>query len=102
MPSMPPVFHLNPHKPKPAASQYEQLPNDPRKTKRWQRLRMKYLRSVHGLCEDPFGFHKQDGRTVQATSIHHKKPVRKFPELVFVWSNLEALCESCHAKREPK
>lgn len=32
----------------------------------------------------------------KATTVHHKKYVRKYPRLALTKSNLEAICEQCH------
>lgn len=45
---------------------------------------------------------KRYGRRVEATIVHHKKPVESFPELAFVDDNLVSLCAKCHNKKHPE
>jgi 5-methylcytosine-specific restriction endonuclease McrA len=34
---------------------------------------------------------------VRSEHAHHRKPRKSHPDLVFVTSNIAALCESCHS-----
>lgn len=45
---------------------------------------------------------KRYGRMVQATMVHHIKPLDEYPELGLVNSNLISLCDSCHNKQHPE
>ena len=55
----------------------------------WAKTRRKYL-GYHPKCERCGAI---------ATDVDHIKPVAKFPHLILDWSNLRALCHSCHSKR---
>ena len=61
--------------------------------RRWRKLREKFL-SVHPICTDC----NLIGRTTAAVDVHHKARRRDSPELAYEWSNLDALCHSCHSK----
>lgn len=67
-------------------------------TKEWGKLRELKRKNEHYECERcrKKGIHKQ------ATTVHHKKPLRKFPELALVYSNLENLCSECHYEEHHK
>lgn len=57
----------------------------------WKRIRDKYA-SEHPLCEQCL----KEGRYVKTEEIHHKLPLSQGG--THEWSNLIALCRSCHAK----
>ncbi|HHK4255451.1 HNH endonuclease [Pseudomonas aeruginosa] len=57
------------------------------KTERWKRLSARYRR-LHPICEEC------DEAPSQITD--HIKARKTHPELSLVWSNLRALCRSCH------
>ena len=63
---------------------------------RWRRLRLAYL-SENPLCEMCGG-----GNETGKTDMHvdHRISRRERPDLAFEWSNLRALCGSCHSKHE--
>lgn len=42
------------------------------------------------------------GKRIDATHVHHIKPVEFFPELAFVNENLISLCAKCHNKKHPE
>ena len=66
--------------------------------RRWRRLREQFLRR-YPLCGDPWGYHRRDGELVEATDVDHIKRRSDHPELEYEWTNLQALCHSCHAKK---
>lgn len=39
---------------------------------------------------------------MQAYTVHHRKYLRKFPELAMSYDNLELLCEQCHYEEHHK
>lgn len=59
----------------------------------WRRLRRIKL-NANPLCE----LHLAIGEVVQASQVHHLKPVKDYPELKLVYENLQSLCETCHNK----
>ena len=66
------------------------------KSKAWQHTRRSYLDSVGGLCERCL----KRGIYKPAVIVHHKDYLTPEnignPEIAFSFSNLEALCRSCH------
>lgn len=68
------------------------------KSKRWQIKRQQILRRDRYLCVECSKY----GRRVDATTIHHIKPLEHFPELAFVSGNLVSLCEKCHNRMHPE
>lgn len=73
------------------------MEHDPRRTARWQRVRLRMLRE-QPLCSDPWATHSAEGVVVAAQEVHHIEPVRDRPDLCFVRSNLMPLCAACHAR----
>lgn len=61
-------------------------------TRRWQRLRLFYLRA-NPLCIDC----KKQDKIVPASEVHHIVPIARGG--TDDESNLEALCKSCHSKK---
>lgn len=59
----------------------------------WAKVRLAYL-EAQPLCERC----KDKGLTVVAVHVHHKRKLRDSPELKGEWSNLQALCPSCHSR----
>lgn len=57
------------------------------KTTAWQKLRVLAL-SLAPIC--------QRCTVKAATTVHHIKPAREYPELQFDLDNLETMCVSCH------
>lgn len=57
-------------------------------TPRWKALRQQALRRDHYQCKECGA----GGRL----EVHHVKPVRTHPELVYDLDNLLCLCKSCH------
>ena len=60
---------------------------------KWRKLRHAYL-AQHPLCETCL----QRNYSTPATEVHHKAKRKDYPELAYAWSNLEALCKSCHSR----
>ena len=81
-----------------AYNQQDHRRKDPRKTRRWKKLRELVLKE-QPLCADPYSRHANDGRAVAATQVDHIKPLAERPDLVYVRSNLQGLCTSCHAQK---
>ena len=65
-------------------------------TARWKQLRQRVLRS-QPWCQDPYGWHAEDGRLVRSVDVDHQMPLRVDPGLAYVRSNLQGLCRKCHA-----
>lgn len=42
------------------------------------------------------------GRHREAVTVHHIKHVDEYPELAYIDSNLESLCNACHNKMHPE
>lgn len=65
------------------------MPYGARRSSAWPRIRKEYL-SNHSSCECCGG--------TEQLEVHHKKPVRLFPELELDYNNLVTLCEKrrCH------
>lgn len=61
----------------------------------WKRIRDKYA-SKHPFCEKCY----ERGVLVSVEEIHHKKPLSKGG--THDWSNLIALCKSCHSQIHAK
>lgn len=68
-----------------------------RATNRWKKLSA-FKRKRSPLCEDPFGYHKEDGRPTPVKDVHHIVPIEEEPSLAYSWSNLMSVCRDCHAK----
>ena len=60
---------------------------------RWVKLR-KFFLSLHPRCEQC----EVAGRLSLATVVHHLKERKMFASLAYDWTNLQALCISCHSK----
>lgn len=65
---------------------------------RWRKKRAVILRRDGYKCRNCSRY----GRNVQATEVHHKKPVDLYPELAFDDTNLISLCHRCHNKMHPE
>lgn len=63
--------------------------------RQWRKVRAIKL-SLNPLCERCF---KKD-LIVEATMVHHIKPISKYPELRLVLDNLESMCNPCHEEEE--
>lgn len=74
----------------------------------WKRLRQMALDRDHGFCVWCLraGRYARDrhGRRVNvlATTVHHVKPRRDYPELEYELSNLVSLCDGCHDEAHPE
>lgn len=64
----------------------------------WIPLRLQVLKEQNYECQRC----KAKGLYVPATTVHHIKPVRRFPELALTKGNLEALCAECHYEEHHK
>ncbi len=64
----------------------------------WRRTQARILKENHYECSRC----KVRGMVVQARTVHHKKYLRKFPELALEDENLEAICASCHYEEHHK
>lgn len=79
---------------------------DLRKTTKWKKLReIAYKRdrlanSVCAICGQPIDYRIKDG--VDAWEPDHIKPVKKYPELAFVLSNLQPTHRSCNRSKGEK
>ena len=73
-------------------------------TKKHKEWAGKVLRRAGYVCEEckRYGRLDENGLPVKATVAHHKKNKDDYPELRYVLSNGEALCEKCHNKRHPE
>ena len=65
----------------------------------WRRL-AKWFLQRNPLCNDPFGRHVSDGRTVAAEVVDHIVPRRRGG--TDDESNLQALCSRCHSTKTAK
>lgn len=76
---------------------------DPRHTSQWQKLRpILYKRdrlanSPCGICGQPIDYRLTDGP--DCWEPDHIKPVRRYPELAFVMSNLQPTHRSCNRSK---
>lgn len=73
-------------------------------TARHKAWHAKVIRRAGGLCEEcrRYGRLDKDGLPVKATTAHHIKHRREFPELAFDVRNGRALCGACHNKEHPE
>ena len=69
--------------------------SDPRKTARWQKVRLVVLRR-QSLCYDPLEHHDKYDEAEPATDVHHIKLVRQYHHLAYSLDNLVGLCRRCH------
>lgn len=80
------------------------------KTPEFRQLRQSVLDAAHGECEDCRA--KVPAEITAATTVHHDRPVKEFPELALSWywidgngrkhKQLWALCEDCHNRRHDR
>src|SRR5262245_49430449 len=63
-------------------------------SQKWHDLRLMYF-SKHPLCVDC----KSRGKVTAASHVVHVTSVADAPELAWIWSNLQALCHSCHSEK---
>lgn len=64
------------------------------RTAAWRAARDESMRKHFGLCQDCL----EKGEIKDAEMVHHVKPLREYPELALVQSNLRPLCNQCHGK----
>lgn len=64
------------------------------KSKVWRKARDESIARHFGLCQDCL----DKGIIKAAEMVHHVKPLRDYPELALVQSNLRPLCNKCHGK----
>ncbi|NLD52080.1 MAG: HNH endonuclease [Clostridiales bacterium] len=75
------------------------MPNDYHYTrKRHREWREKVLRRAKYLCQECSRY----GKRTPATTAHHIKERKDYPELQYVVSNGLALCSACHSKAHPE
>ena len=58
----------------------------------WRRMQAQILKENHFECERC----KKKGLVVKATTVHHRKYLRQYPELALDPNNLESICKRCH------
>ena len=58
----------------------------------WRKIQAKVLKKNHWECRRC----KNRGLVVRATTVHHKKYLRRYPELALDEDNLEPICKKCH------
>lgn len=68
------------------------------KSTRWKKKRAAILVRDRYLCQEC----KKYGRMRDAVTVHHIEQVEDKPELAYVDSNLESLCQACHNKKHPE
>lgn len=62
------------------------------KSGKWKSKRDKIFRRDKYLCQECI----RHGKTTQADTVHHIKPLESNPELYLDSKNLISLCKSCH------
>lgn len=67
-------------------------------SKRWKQKRARILRRDKYMCVEC----RKYGRHREAVTVHHIKHVDEYPELAYIDSNLESLCNACHNKMHPE
>lgn len=68
------------------------------KGKRWKKKRTAILARDGYLCREC----RKYGRMREAVTVHHIKHADEYPELAYMDSNLESLCQACHNKKHPE
>lgn len=68
------------------------------KSTKWKKKRAAVLRRDKYLCQEC----KKYGRAKAAITVHHVKHVDVHPELAYIDSNLQSLCQACHNKMHPE
>ncbi|MEG1550659.1 MAG: HNH endonuclease [Oscillospiraceae bacterium] len=75
------------------------------RTYTWVKFRKKVMTLKKYRCEDCWngGILKNEVRKYKrATTLHHDKKLKEFPNLALTESNMIALCSDCHKKRHPE
>ncbi len=67
-------------------------------TREWAELRERKRQAEHYECERC----RAKGLYRPGRTVHHKKYLRRHPELALSWDNLECLCEECHYEEHHK
>lgn len=60
----------------------------------WKDLSERY-RAQYPLCEDCL----TEGKVTPSSEVHHVIPISEQPSLRLTWTNLVALCNTCHSFR---
>lgn len=58
----------------------------------WRKKQSQILKDNHNECSRC----KARGKVAIANTVHHKKYLRRYPDLALEDSNLEPVCEACH------
>lgn len=58
----------------------------------WRRKQAQVLKEKHYECQRC----KKKGLAIKARTVHHKKYLKKYPELALDDDNLEPICDQCH------
>lgn len=64
----------------------------------WWNIKSEALRRDNNECQKC----KAKGKYSQAQCVHHKKHVKKYPELALELDNLVSLCNVCHNEEHPE
>jgi len=64
------------------------------KATRWKVKRVKILKRDEYMCREC----KRYGKTTEATTVHHVKPIEERHDLGYSSKNLISLCKPCHGK----
>lgn len=64
----------------------------------WEHVRAEALDRDNNECQKC----KSKGLYSKAQCVHHKKHVRKHPELALTLDNIISLCNSCHDEEHPE
>lgn len=64
----------------------------------WEHVRLEALKRDKNECQKC----KARGGYSKAQCVHHKKHVRKYPELALDLDNTTSLCNSCHDEEHPE
>lgn len=68
------------------------------KSRPWRKKRLQILERDNFECQKC----KRKGKFSKATCVHHKKPLKEYPELALDDDNLESLCDYCHNEEHPE
>lgn len=64
----------------------------------WVKKRQQILERDHYMCQ----LCKKKGRYTRASTVHHIKHLKEFPELALTDDNLISLCSECHEEVHPE
>ena len=67
-------------------------------TSKWQNKRKQIMRRDHNQCM----MCRDKGRFTRASTVHHLKHLRDYPELALTDDNLISLCSGCHEEVHPE